>query len=100
VPTNGCPTDVEEIAESYCMAMLDHSARLNFENHYMACDRCAGILAVTDLYIRAMKAALQVIQPETRLESVGRAGAQKGTLSGHRKERCGKACASAAAEII
>jgi hypothetical protein len=75
VPTNGCPTDVEEIAEAYCLAMLDRSARLDFENHYLTCDLCAGIVAGTDQYIRAMKMALQTIQSETLPASVGRAGA-------------------------
>lgn len=82
------------------MATLNHSARINFENHYLACDRCAGIVAMTDLYIRAMKAALQVGQPEASLERVSRAGAQKSHRPDHRKNRGGKACASGASEIF
>src|SRR5262249_6599365 len=51
--TPHCPPDVEEIAEAYCMETLDRPASLAFENHYLACPRCASIVASADEYIRS-----------------------------------------------
>ena len=45
--TPNCPPDVEDIAEAYCMETLDRPASLAFENHYLACARCASVVAST-----------------------------------------------------
>jgi hypothetical protein len=36
-----CPPDVEELAERYCLDRLDPAAAEAFENHYLACPKCA-----------------------------------------------------------
>ena len=64
--TPHCPPDVEEIAEAYCMETLDRPARLAFEEHYLACPRCASVVASTDKYVRAMRTALQRLRMEEK----------------------------------
>ena len=61
-----CPPDVEEIAEAYCMETLDRPARLAFEAHYLACPRCASVVASTDEYIRSMRNALERLRTEKK----------------------------------
>ena len=58
-----CPPDVEEIAEGCCMETLERTARIAFEEHYLACPRCASIATSTNEYIRSMKAALRRLRP-------------------------------------
>jgi hypothetical protein len=61
-----CPPDVEEIAEAYCMETLDRPARLTFEEHYLACPRCASVVASTDEYVRSMRNALERLRSEKK----------------------------------
>src|SRR5215510_10589852 len=64
--TPHCPLDVEEIAEAYDMESLDRPASLAFENHYLACPRCASVVASTDEYIRSMRNALEQLRSERK----------------------------------
>ena len=61
-----CPPDVEEIAEAYCMETLDRPASLAFENHYLACPRCASVVASTDEYVRSIRRALERLRMERK----------------------------------
>jgi anti-sigma factor RsiW len=61
-----CPADLEEVVEAYSLGSLDRQAALAFEEHYLACERCASMVADTEDYIRSMKTALQRLRPETR----------------------------------
>ena len=64
--TPHCPPDVEEIAEAYCMETLDRPASLAFENHYLACPRCASVVASTDEYVRSIRRALARLRMEEK----------------------------------
>jgi len=64
--TPHCPPDVEEIAEAYCMETLDRPASLAFENHYLACPRCASVVASTDEYVRSIRRALERLRMEEK----------------------------------
>ncbi len=44
------------------MGALPPSQRAAFEDHYITCSRCAGILESTDLYVRAMQDAAREIR--------------------------------------
>ena len=51
------PKKVRQIAEAYCMGTLPPSEGTAFEDHYITCGRCAGILEDIELYVQAMRAA-------------------------------------------
>jgi anti-sigma factor RsiW len=67
-----CPPDVEEVAEAYCMETLDRPARLAFEKHYLACARCASVVASTDEYVRSIRSALERLRAEEKDSEVTR----------------------------
>jgi hypothetical protein len=52
-----CPADPEEVAEGYCMGTLSPGEAAAFEEHYLACPACAGILENVDTYVRAIATA-------------------------------------------
>jgi hypothetical protein len=52
-----CPTDPEEVAESYLMGALPPADAAAFEEHYIACSGCAAVVEAADDYVRAMRNA-------------------------------------------
>lgn len=76
VPNNAsiCPPDVEEIAEAYCMGRLPSKDRVAFEDHYITCTHCRGIVVSADEYVRAMKMALRRLRPGMPLSEHGSCG--------------------------
>jgi anti-sigma factor RsiW len=54
-----CPIDIDETAEAYIMGRLSPTETLHFENHFMACRRCATAAEEAAWFVRAMKAATE-----------------------------------------
>ena len=44
----------------------ERANRLAFENHYLACPRCASVVASTDEYVRSMRNALRRLRTEEK----------------------------------
>jgi len=61
-----CPDDPYETAEAYLMRRLDPAANAAYEDHYLLCGRCAGLLVAVDQYLRAMKAAAAQLEEDRR----------------------------------
>jgi anti-sigma factor RsiW len=53
----GCPAEIEEKAEAYCLGHLPAEEAERFADHFMVCPACAAIVLEANAYIRAMKAA-------------------------------------------
>ena len=54
-----CPPDPEETAEAYLLYHLPPDQARVFEDHYITCARCAGIVENTDTFIVAMRRAAE-----------------------------------------
>ena len=54
-----CPTDLDEVAEAYCMDTLDAADAAAFDEHLLVCDECWLAVEVTDRYVRAMREAAE-----------------------------------------
>jgi hypothetical protein len=54
-----CPADPEETAKAYLLFNLPADEARAFEDHFIACPRCAAILEETDRYVLATKQAAQ-----------------------------------------
>ena len=52
-----CPDDPDDIAESYLLHLLPAGETEFFEEHYLACGRCTGILSVAEDYVLSMRVA-------------------------------------------
>jgi hypothetical protein len=52
-----CPADAEQVAEAYIMGTLTGADAAVFEQHSIACSRCASVVEDTDEYVRAMASA-------------------------------------------
>jgi hypothetical protein len=50
-----CPTDPEEVAEAYIVGTLAAADVAAFEEHYIACSRCAAVVEAADDYVLAMR---------------------------------------------
>ncbi len=50
-----CPPDVDELAEDYCLHKLDAETAEAFENHYLACSRCAWVTSETLNFIESFR---------------------------------------------
>ena len=59
VTPDHCPADPQEAAVAYLLGELRTDGARVFEEHYITCPRCAGILEETDQYVLAMKQATQ-----------------------------------------
>jgi hypothetical protein len=59
---NQCPADPDEIAEAYLLHHLAPEETRAFEDHYMTCGRCAGIVADAEAFIVAMKRAAESLR--------------------------------------
>jgi anti-sigma factor RsiW len=58
----GCPKDPAEVAEQYCMGTLPEEAARAFEEHYVACPRCAARVDDTQQFVDAMRNAAKRIR--------------------------------------
>ena len=58
----GCSTDPEGTAEAYCLGTLTASEAQGFENHYIACSRCAGIVENADTYVSSIQQAARRVR--------------------------------------
>ena len=65
----GCPKDPEEIAESYILGNLSGVALAAFEDHYLTCGRCAGLVEEAAHFVVAMQNALRRERSHRRLPS-------------------------------
>jgi len=52
-----CPEDPEDTAEQYLLRSLSTTEAERFEEHYMACDSCAGALSAAEDYISSIRVA-------------------------------------------
>lgn len=50
-----CPTDVEELAERYCMGKLDREEAGEFEDHYLVCPSCAFVITEVQTFLDAFR---------------------------------------------
>jgi hypothetical protein len=57
-----CPAEVELVAEAYCIGTLPLSETAAFEDHYIACKRCATVVEDTDTYVRVMQDAARKLR--------------------------------------
>jgi hypothetical protein len=57
-----CPADPAEVAEAYCMGTLSPAEAAAFEEHYLACPACAGILKDVGRYVRAIATSARRIR--------------------------------------
>lgn len=60
------PKNAELVAEAYCMGTLALPEETAFEDHYITCARCAGIVENTALYIGAMQGAARRLREFVR----------------------------------
>jgi anti-sigma factor RsiW len=54
-----CPADPEQTAESYILGNLPRQALAAFEDHYLTCSHCAGLVEEMAHYVVAMQTALR-----------------------------------------
>ena len=54
---DGCPIDIAEAAEAYCLKKLPRTQARYFGNHYPSCGRCAPAVRMAEEFIRAIKFA-------------------------------------------
>ncbi len=52
-----CPSDLEEIAEEYCLGHLDRESAQYFENHFLHCPACAREVVETQQFVRIFRLA-------------------------------------------
>jgi len=52
-----CPSDLEEIAEEYCLGHLDWESVRYFENHFLHCPACAREVAETQQFVNVFRLA-------------------------------------------
>ena len=55
--SSDCPVDREGVAEAYVMGTLPQEQATSFEDHYVACARCATALEKTAEYVDAIRTA-------------------------------------------
>jgi hypothetical protein len=60
--SNACPANPEEVAEKYIMGTLSKEQETTFEDHYVACNRCATLLGRTAEYVETMRAAAHKVR--------------------------------------
>lgn len=60
------PKNAEQLAEAYCMGALALPEEIAFEDHYIACARCAEIVENTALYVGAMQVAARRLREFVR----------------------------------
>lgn len=63
--TRGRRTGAEESAEAYLLDHLAPEEAQVFEEHYIACARCAGIVEETNTLIGAMQQAAERLRRRT-----------------------------------
>jgi hypothetical protein len=61
-----CPPDPEETAEAYIGGTLTAADAAAFEQHYIACSRCAAVVEDADQYARAMRTAAERLRLHSR----------------------------------
>ena len=59
---NRCPADPEDVAEAYVIGNLPDAAAAAFEEHYIACNRCLGVVEATEDFVRAMRSAARELR--------------------------------------
>jgi 4-hydroxy-3-methylbut-2-en-1-yl diphosphate synthase IspG/GcpE len=64
-----CPADVEELAEAYCMGLLEREMAEIFEDHYLACPECARVTFEALAFVDAFRQVEGVLLNENRDES-------------------------------
>jgi len=62
--SNECPANPEAVAEDYMTRKLSKAQDAAFEDHYIACNRCATLVQVTAEYVEAMRAAAKKVPSE------------------------------------
>jgi hypothetical protein len=60
-----CPTDLDEVAEAYCMDTLDAGDAAAFDEHLLVCDKCWAVVEVTDRYVRALSEAAEQLRRDS-----------------------------------
>ena len=57
-----CPADLDGVAESCLLGTLPKDQAIVFEDHYVACTRCATVLEKTAEYLDAVRAAAKQLR--------------------------------------
>jgi hypothetical protein len=57
-----CPAEVEQVAQAYCMGTLPLPVATAFEDHCIACERCAIVVEDADTYIGVMQDAARKLR--------------------------------------
>jgi hypothetical protein len=68
VSPDGCPIEIDEIAEAYLMGRLAAKETRLFEEHYFGCVACADRLRSIEKYVIAMKTAVARLRYGNGLE--------------------------------
>jgi hypothetical protein len=56
---SGCPGDLDERAELYCLRRLSEEEARQFEAHLAVCPACLDDVLTTDLFLESLICALQ-----------------------------------------
>ncbi len=80
---DNCPPDPQETAEAYLLHHLRPDEAEAFEDHYIACARCAAVVEETGRFVAAMKQAAQGLckvsdTPRARGAAAAPAGGSRG----------------------
>ena len=66
-----CPANPAEVAEDYIMGTLSEAQVIEFEDHYIGCDRCATVLQKAADYVVAMRAAGKSVRSGLKASAAG-----------------------------
>jgi uncharacterized C2H2 Zn-finger protein len=79
-----CPRDPQESAEAYLLGHLRPDEARGFEDHYLACGRCAAVFEESRAFVTAMKQAAGRLcrsgkGPRVRGAATARSGGARGS---------------------
>ena len=61
-----CPADPHKTAEDYLLHHLSPTECAAYEDHYLGCGLCAGLLMALEQYIRAMNEAAEQLKRDSQ----------------------------------
>ena len=61
-----CPKEISELTELYLLDRLPVGERFEFEQHLLSCSRCLDVLEATEVFLQAVRGALNPIHTNLR----------------------------------
>ena len=65
ISITGCPTDLDERTELYCLDRLQPAEARSFEQHLVNCPVCLYEVLETDLFLESLRSALRELTEDT-----------------------------------